>query len=57
MKLALKLGIQTYQILTNHDEVCISSLSSILIAVYSILMGSKILVLKRMSYGERSKQP
>ena len=29
-KLALKLGVQTYQILTNNDEVCISSLSSIL---------------------------
>ena len=33
MKLALKLGIQTYQILTNHDEVCFPSLSSILLAV------------------------
>ena len=32
-KLALDLGIQTYQILTNDDEVCIPSLSSILIAV------------------------
>jgi len=31
--LALKLGIQTYQILTNDDEVCIPSLSSILLAV------------------------
>ena len=30
MKLALKLGIQTYQILTNDDEACISSLSNIL---------------------------
>ena len=33
MKLALKLEIQTYQILTNDDEVCIPSLSSILLAV------------------------
>ena len=33
MKLALKLGIQTYQILTNYDEVCIPRLSSILLAV------------------------
>ena len=33
-KLALKLGIQTYQILTNNDEVCIPSVSSILLAVY-----------------------
>jgi hypothetical protein len=33
MKLALKLGIQTYQILTNDDEVCIPCLSSILLAV------------------------
>ena len=31
--LALKLGIQTYQILTYDDEVCIPSLSSILLAV------------------------
>ena len=30
---ALKLEIQTYQILTNDDEVCIPSLSSILLAV------------------------
>ena len=34
-KLALKLEIQTYQILTNDDEVCIPSLSSILLAVWS----------------------
>ena len=33
--MALKLGIQTYQILTNEDEVCIPSLSSILLAVHS----------------------
>ena len=32
-KLNLKVGIQTYQILTNNDGVCIPSLSSILIAV------------------------
>ena len=32
-KLALNLGIQTYQNLTNDDEVCIPSLSSILLAV------------------------
>ena len=31
-KLTLKLGIQTYQILTNDDEVCIPSLSSFLLA-------------------------
>ena len=31
--MALKSGIQTYQILTNNDEVCISSQSSILLAV------------------------
>ena len=36
-KLALKLGIQTYQILTNDDEVCIPSLSSILLAVQKSL--------------------
>ena len=32
-KLALNSGIQTYQILTNDDEVSIPSLSSILLAV------------------------
>ena len=32
-ELALNSGIQTYQILTNDDEVCIPSLYSILIAV------------------------
>ena len=32
-KSALNSGIQTYQILTNYDEVCVQSLSSILIAV------------------------
>ena len=32
-KLALKLGTQAYQILANDDEVCIPSLSSILLAV------------------------
>ena len=31
-KLGLKLEIQTYQILKNDDEVCIPSLSSILLA-------------------------
>ena len=31
--MALKLGIQTYQILTNEDEVGIPSLSSILLSV------------------------
>ena len=30
-KLALNSGIQTHQILTNDDEVCIPSLSSILL--------------------------
>ena len=32
-KLASKSRIQTYQILSNDDEVCIPSLSSILLAV------------------------
>ena len=32
-KLSLKLAIQTFQILTNDDEVCIPSASSILLAV------------------------
>ena len=37
-KLALKLGIQTYQILTNDDEVCVLSLSSILLAAIVSLL-------------------
>ena len=32
-KLALELGIQTCQILTNDDEVCIPSLSNISLAI------------------------
>ena len=36
-KLALNSGIQTYQILTNDDEVCIPSLSSILLAVLRVV--------------------
>ena len=32
-KLALELGIQTCEILTNDDEVCIPSLFNILLAV------------------------
>ena len=34
------MGIQTYQILTNDDEVCIPSLSSILLAVCKIRIAS-----------------
>ena len=33
-KLALRLGIQTYEILTSNDEVCIPSLSSISVRIY-----------------------
>ena len=33
LKMALNSGIQTYQMLTNDDEVCIPSLSSILLSV------------------------
>ena len=41
--MALKLGIQTYQILTNEDEVCIPSLSSILLDVNdTYTFGNKI---------------
>ena len=32
-KLASTLGIQTYQILTNNDEICIPNLSSMPLAV------------------------
>ena len=34
--MALKLGIQTYQILTNDDEVCIPILSSLLLDAFNI---------------------
>jgi hypothetical protein len=37
-KLDFNSGIQTYQILTNDDEVCIPSRSSILLAVRNIWM-------------------
>ena len=40
--LALKFGIQTYQILTNDNEVYTSSLSSILLAVRRITNVLKI---------------
>ena len=35
-KLPLKLGIQTYQIFTKNDEVCIPSLPSILLAAWDM---------------------
>ena len=37
IRLALKLGIQTNQILTNDDEVCIPRLSSTLLAVKKLI--------------------
>ena len=42
-KMAFKLRIQTYQLLTNDDEVCIPSLSTILLAVtnYSFRKNAK----------------
>ena len=46
-KLSLKLRVQTYQILKKDDEVCIPSLSSILLAV--------TLVLKTPPLGSREK--
>ena len=45
-KLALKLGIQTYQILTNDDEICIPSLSSILLAVVGVMLLVQFLISK-----------
>ena len=44
-KLALKLGIQTYQILTNDDELCIPSISSILLAVVRHLVAKNLFIL------------
>ena len=43
---ALKVGIQTYQILTNDDEVCIPSLSVILLAVQHFWLISLLPVLQ-----------
>ena len=40
-KLALNSGIQTNQILTNDDEVCIPSLSSILLDVLTIIAAAR----------------
>ena len=42
-KLALNSGIQTYQILTNDDEVCIQSLSSILLDVLQVILARYII--------------
>ena len=42
MKLALNPGLQTYQILTKDDKVCIPSLSSILLAVIGKQMESDL---------------
>ena len=47
-KLALKLGIQNYQILTNDDEVCTPSLSSILLVVLQDFT-SEYLIFKLLS--------
>ena len=44
-KLALNSGIKSYQILTNDDEVCIPSLSSILLAVCLKTKTTKIILL------------
>ena len=38
MKVALKLRLQMYQILTKDDEVCIPILSSILLAVLGYIL-------------------
>ena len=55
--MALNSGIQNYQILTNDDEVCIPSLSSILLAVppYHIVLevkGSSINDIKSSKTGK-----
>ena len=52
-KLVLKLEIQTYQILKNNDEVCIPSLSSIILAVVVILKG--LLVTGNLYCGQRGQ--
>ena len=43
--MALKLGKQTYQILANDDEVCIPSISSILLAVVRHLVAKNLFIL------------
>ena len=45
-KLALNSGIQTCQILTNDDEICIPSLSSILLAVVGVMLLVQFLIFK-----------
>ena len=41
-KLALKSGIQNFQFLTNDDDVCIPSLSSVLLAVSKTWPGRQV---------------
>ena len=50
--MALKLGIQTYQILKNDDEVCIPSLSSILLAVLTNVKKSRRFYQKFLAFLE-----
>ena len=45
----LNSGIQTYQILTNDDEVCIPSLSSIILLAVSSISKQKIQTEEAMS--------
>ena len=49
-KLALNSGIQTYQIFRNDDEVCIPSLSSILLALKSLAAINNIKCLGNKMY-------
>ena len=51
--MALKLGIETYQILTNDDEVCIPSLSSIILAVCALKYKAYFKTAIRYYYLER----
>ena len=44
--MALNSGLQTYQILTNNDEVCIPSLSRILLAVRLFPFPARFFVLQ-----------
>ena len=59
-KLALKLRIQTYKILTKNYEVCIPSLSSILLAVqvtdlYFCQLSQKVLIDETLQYSPVSQ--
>ena len=55
-KLTLNSGIQTYQILTNDDEVSIPSISSILLAVLHLVLITLLVYANNMYCKQKSRQ-